>query len=292
MIPLQNPPHLNSINKLDPASYSEIAKDFLQKNNLTTNKARDIEQLGEVLREFLRIPYENLSKILKFNKSHQDATAIRMPDEVWEDFQQHRLGGTCFSLTFFLQCIAHFLGYACYPVMARMKIGPNHHCALVVIWNGQHFLADPGYVLDVPMAFASGQNLHYRNAHTAVEIALAERKLHYSLCTITRGIKQWRYEFCDLPTPPDIFFQHWIGSFSWNGMNELCLSRNEKDSLIYVRKFHMRHTSIHGKKNFNLKQNRAQQIHESFGIPEKIVITAEEALRENRARTFRGGENG
>ncbi|KAA3653277.1 MAG: hypothetical protein DWQ10_18545 [Calditrichaeota bacterium] len=267
---------------LNPALYSDVAKDFLQKNNIATQQTDDISRLAEVLHIFLNIPYENLSKIMKVNRTHQDATAIRLPNEVWEDFQQFRLGGTCFSLTFFLQTIVHFLGFDCYPVMARMKIGPNHHCALVIANKGQHYLADPGYVLGVPMALSMEGVVQYRNAHTGVEIVPSEKALHYNLNTISRSQKQWRYEFADIPTPADTFFDHWLHSFSWNGMNELCLSRNEKDALIYVRKFHMRQTTIKGKKNFNLKKNRVQLINEAFGIPEKVIKKAEDALQENK----------
>lgn len=244
-VSLQN---FSPLQVLDPALYSDVAKNFLQKNNLPTIKTDEITRVAEVLHIFLQIPYENLSKIMKVNRMHQDAMAIRLPNEVWEDFQRFRLGGTCFSLTFFLQTIVHFLGFDCYPVMARMKIGPNHHCALVILNKGQHFLADPGYVLDLPMALSTQRIVQYRNAHTGVEIVPAEKALHYNLSTISRSEKQWRYEFADIPTHAEAFWGHWLHSFSWNGMNELCLSRNEKDALIYVRKFHMRQTTIHGKR--------------------------------------------
>ncbi len=292
MNPLQNKISAELISKIDPAAYAGIARDFLQKNNLSTKPAREIDRIAEVLQIFLQIPYENLSKIMKLNRTHHDALAIRMPDEVWDDFQRYRLGGTCFSLTFFLQSIVCFLGFTCYPVMAHMRAGKNHHCVLVIDFGGQHFLADPGYVLDVPMLISTDRQLHFRNAHTAVEITPAAAPPQYNLSTITRQQKQWRYFFEDKPVSPQDFVQHWLASFSWNGMHELCLSRNEKDALIYVRKFHMRQTSFDGKKNFNLKKNRAQMIRDSFDIPEKIVLRAEAALLENKARTFQEKENG
>ena len=280
------------IDKIDPADYANTARDFLRKNNLSLQPANNINRVAEILCIFLQIPYENLSKIMKFNRQHQDAMALRMPDEVWEDFQRYRLGGTCFSLTFFLQSIVTFLGFDCYPVMAHMRAGNNHHCALVIDFNGSHYLADPGYVLDVPMLISSERQLHFRNAHTAVEISPATESLQFNLSTLNRQQKQWRYMFFDFPVSPQDFVQHWLASFSWNGMHELCLSRNEKDALIYVRKFHMRQTDIAGKKNFNLKKNRAAMIREAFGIPEAIVQRAEEALQENKSRTFRERTDG
>lgn len=291
-----NSPHKNIptpfVSQINPSAYTATARDFLQKNNLGTKPAGEISQVAEILRVFLNIPYENLSKIMKFNRMHQDALALRTPDEVWHDFQRCKLGGTCFSLIFFLQSILNFLEFNAYPVMAHMRAGKNHHCALVIDFQGRHYLADPGYVLDVPMLISSDRQVHFRNAHTAVEISPATEPLQYHLSTISRQQKQWRYTFYDLPAAPQEFVQHWLASFSWNGMHELCLSRNEKDALIYVRKYHMRQTNISGKKNFNLKKNRAEMIREAFGIPEKIVQQAEEALQENKSQIFHEKKNG
>lgn len=236
----------------------------------------------------MQIPYENLSKIIKFGREHQDVASLRMPDEVWEDFRQYRLGGTCFSLTFFLRSIVETLGFACYPVMAHMKAGPNHHCALVVDFKGAHYLLDPGYVLDVPMRIDGGQRRQYRSAHAGVELRNADTALQYHLYTFTHEKMQWRYTFADVQVSGADFLQHWLNSFSWNGMNGLCLTKSRQDSLIFIHKHFMRETGIAGsKKNYNLKQNREQMIKEIFGIPAEIVEAAEAAVQD-RLRKLRG----
>jgi len=122
--------------KLDPAEWRQTARDFLRYYNISAATACSIDKLGEVLQAFIAIPYENLSKIIKFNQKHQDADLLRLPDEVWQDFRRHRLGGTCFSLTFFLDAVLHELGFTTYPVMARMNTGPNRHCALIILHEG------------------------------------------------------------------------------------------------------------------------------------------------------------
>lgn len=266
---------------LDPHNYHEVAKEFLRYFDISHTGKPDLTQLAQVLRAFMNIPYENLSKIIKFNQFHLDVASLRMPNEVWEDYRRYRLGGTCFSLTFFLYCILDYLGYTGYPVMARMKAGPNHHCAMVVVEGEEHYLADPGYALDIPMPFLHHRQKRYRSAHAGVEIRKSSLPSHYHLYTFNREQFQWRYEFVDMPTPMSEFFQHWLASFTWNGMHGLCLTKIQKDSLIFVHNYFMRETRIQGKKNFNLKNNREHMLKEVFGIPPQIVQAAQEALEAN-----------
>ncbi len=267
--------------QLNPANYHSVAREFLRYHDISPSPSADLALLVQVLQAFMHIPYENLSKIIKFNRFHLDVASLRMPDEVWDDFRRYRLGGTCFSLTFFLHSILDYLGYTCYPVMARMKAGPNHHCAMVVVHGEEHYLADPGYALDIPMPFLHERQKRFRSAHAGIEIRPGERPAHYHLYTFNREQFQWRYEFADVPTPMDEFLQHWLASFTWNGMHGLCLTKIQKDSLIFVHNHFMRETRLQGKKNYNLKSNREQVVNEVFGIPPQIVRAAQEALEAN-----------
>ncbi len=266
---------------LNPSAYHDVAKEFLRKNDISLKLPGDLIRLQQVLAAFMQIPYENLSKILRFNRFHFDIASLRMPDEVWQDFRRHRLGGTCFSLTFFLHAILDYLQFRCYPVMARMKAGPNRHCALVVEYEGEHYLADPGYALDIPMPFLQRPVRRFRSAHAGVEIRPAEMPGHYHLYTFDRNHVQWRYEFRDFPTSMEEFLRNWLESFTWNGMHGLCLTRIQKDALIFVHNYFLRETRVDGKRNVNLKANREAMLQEIFGIPPHIVRAAQEALEEN-----------
>ena len=272
------------VNKLDPAEYHPVAQDYLRYFDISEKGRPGLTKLAEILQAFINIPYENLSKIIKYHQYHQDLASLRMPDEVWEAYKRHRLGGTCFSLTFFLLVILDYLHYSCYPVMARMKAGPNHHCALVVEHGGEHYLVDPGYALDVPMPFLHRRERVFRTAHSGVEIRPGEVQAHYHVFTFNRQGSQWRYEFADVPTPPDRFLQHWLESFTWNGMHGLCLTKIQKDTLYFVHNYFMREANAAYKKNHNLKRNREEVIRSLFGIDPKIVQRAQEALEENLKR--------
>jgi arylamine N-acetyltransferase len=282
-IELEYPPQQKIVLTLNPAHYHQTAREFLTRNKISRRRPIGIEILDEVLQAFIRIPYENLSKIIKYHKHHQDTMSLRLPDEVWQDYCRYKLGGTCFSLTFFLRAIVDFLGFSNYPVMAHMKAGENRHCALIVDFHSDHYLLDPGYVLDVPMQINTEQRRLFRSAHAGVELRDGNAPLHYNLYTFTQDNFQWRYAFADLPVSDNAFLKHWLDSFSWNGMNGLCLTQARKDSLIFIHKYFMRETTMHGKQNFNLKRNREQTIQEIFGIPPQIVEEAEAAVQQRMA---------
>ena len=63
------------------------------------------DYLEQILAEFSHLPYENISKIVKWHEYYDHQTSLRLPEEVISDHIDWRLGGTCFSLTFFLQSI-------------------------------------------------------------------------------------------------------------------------------------------------------------------------------------------
>jgi arylamine N-acetyltransferase len=96
-------------------------------------KRPDVHTLREILHHFSNFPYENLSKIIKHSEEADLLRKLRLPMEVMDGYLRNRLGGTCFSLTFFLETILIHGGYRCAPVMADMKWSPNSHCALIVM---------------------------------------------------------------------------------------------------------------------------------------------------------------
>ena len=97
----------------------------------------DLPTLQKILEKFATIPYENISKIIKLSQAWENEQKIRLPEEVIDDHANFHLGGTCFSLTFFLETILLHQGFQCYPVMADMKAGRNIHCAIIVLYDNK-----------------------------------------------------------------------------------------------------------------------------------------------------------
>lgn len=270
---------------LDPGLHHAGVADFL-KHFQVTPALPSREFLQRIIAAFSHLPYENLSKILKFNRRGEDEHArLRLPEEVVEEHLRFHTGGTCFSLTFLLQAILRQQGFACYVVMGDMRAGRNIHCALVVLLEGAKYLVDPGYLLRHPMPLDSGKPRLFHNEYNGIELRFDPATQSYDLFTFTREEAKWRYRFVDRPTSAEDFLHHWQASFHRNSMHGLCLTRVHEDELIFIRKDFMRINSLEGKRNVNLKKNYHATIHEVFGIAPEYVEQALAALRENLART-------
>ena len=249
-----------------------------------SSKGPDGAFLEEILTYFSGFPYENLSKIIKYREHFEGTEKIRLPGEVMEDHAAHRLGGTCFSLTYFLQTILEHHGFRCYPVMADMRWGKNVHCALVVRMDSAKLLVDPGYLLSRPMVIDKDRPRMYRTAFSGVELVFRPESEEVDLYTFDPNQKKWRYRFRDRPVEPETFLDHWLSSFAWNSMHGLCLTKVEKDRMIYIHKTFMRETGFHHKKNVTIKKDYHGTIHRVFGIDPQLVEQALAAVEANMER--------
>ncbi len=240
--------------------------------------------LQKILEKFATIPYENISKIIKLSRSWDSDQRLRLPEEVMDDHANFRLGGTCFSLTFFLETILLHHGYQCYPVMADMKAGQNIHCAIIVILDHQKFLVDPGYLLHTPLEINPQRPRIYRTPTTGVELRFNHELGRYQLFTFTKEKMTWRYNFVDRPCPPEEFLTHWQASFTKPSMHGICLTKIQKDGYIFIHKNFMRETTFTSKKNLNIRQNYHQTIQAIFGIDRQLIEQAQAALEFNLAK--------
>ena len=249
----------------------------------------DVGRLRTILGHFSRFPSENISKIIKNNHFYGVENRIRLPVEVMEGFRAHHLGGTCFSLTCFLETILTFHGYSCYPIMADMRYGKNVHCALIVILDGEKYLADPGYCLNQPVPVTGKDSVLFKNEFLGIELLFDSEDQIYHLHTYTQKEKKWRYQFRDIPIAGEEFLNHWLASFSWNSMHGLCLYKLEKNKMTYIHKYFMRETGPEKKRNFNIRDQYHKTIHELFQISPDLVEEALTAVEDNMARDRESG---
>lgn len=268
---------------LEPFRHRDGVQMFLDYFHLPPRKA-GLRFLQEILERFATLPYENISKIIQLHDNWDRLEKLRLPEQVMADHIAHRLGGTCFSLTFFLQAILTQHGFGCYPVMADMRAGRNIHCALIVLLDGVKYLVDPGYLLTRPMELNPQKPRLYRTEFTGVELRYDLDTARYSLFTFDKMETKWRYHFSDYPTPPEEFLRHWLASFGWNSMHGICLTKVMHGGLIYVRQTFMRETTFAGKRNIHIKKNYHAAINEVFGIEPQLIERAQWALAENLAR--------
>lgn len=275
--------HLHIL-KINPEQHRDAVFEFLNYYKLPP-KSPALSYLSEIFTKFAQIPYENISKIISFKDSpNWNTPIIRLPETVIAEHIDHHLGGTCFSLTFFLQAILKTLGYICYPVMADMRVGQNVHCCLIVLLDEVSYLVDPGYLLTKPMPFSPLAESLHNAEHAGVAIEYNSQDDYFDLYTCSKTDRKWRYRFHNKPVTSEVFQQHWLASFRRNSMHGLCLTKVMKNGVLFVNRTSMRETTFSEKHNFNLKKNYHQTLEARFGIKRQIVEQGQDALRLNLKR--------
>jgi len=247
----------------------------------------DAGMLRVVVAHFSRIPYENLTKIIRKHAAVDPAERLRTPEEVMRGHIEDGTGGTCFSLTWCLGSILSQAGFRCHPVMADMK-RPNVHCALVVHLGGGRCLVDPGYLLGEPVPLC-GRTVLVRTSFGTVELR-PRGAAACDLFTVSGGERKWRYRLRTTPVPRAAFFRYWRESFSLPMMNSLQLTRLTERGHLYVRDHHLRLQDAAGKINENIRPVLEQRIEAEFGIAGRITAEAREALERMKSQWRTGAQ--
>ncbi len=209
-------------------TYNKTIEDFLRHFKLDINQTilSKLSLLKTILKKILRLPYENLSKIIRYRSDIPDETKLRMPDEVWIDFIMWRNGGTCFSLTYFLFQILRYCGFDCYLVMGNMRYGENIHCAIIVKNNEKnnekHYLCDVGYLIPIPLELSSNPNW-YKNPIR--HLFLEPEEKGYNLITRNTKVIKKRFLIKDKPVNEIEFRYYWLKSFDYNMMTRHLITR-------------------------------------------------------------------
>lgn len=232
------------------------------------------ENLTKILRRFARLPYENLSKIIKLNRNW-DQNHLRLPAEVISDHERFRLGGTCFSLTYFLKTNLDYLGYETDFLMADMHSGENTHCALILRQEGREYLIDPGYLLSSPLDLSS------TNREQGIYLAREPEQNRFSLWTPSGRELKKRYSFTKIPTDTNRFFEHWENSFHQMTMHGICLSKRDENGFVYLHNHYIKREGNDITYKGKFREEIAEIAKKYFNIPEDVVRKAELALKEN-----------
>jgi len=275
---------------LDPVQHFDGARRFFD-HFRPPERPPDLEDLEQILSHFARLPYENLSKILKLSRDFSSPAKIRLPLEIIEDHLQYHLGGTCFSLTFFLHTILLYRGYHPYPVIADMRNRPRTHCALIVVLQQRRYLVDPGYLLTRPMRIDPDRPRLYRSPAAGVELRFNPDDERYHLYTFNRQEIKWRYSFVDRPVSSAEFLGCWHDSFFQGGMHGLCLTRVEQKGLVYLHNNYLRVTTPGGVSKKRLRRVE-DAVEDLFGISPEWVERAKAAIPANMAREREHGLGG
>jgi len=263
-----------------PASFEQEILQFLTDFKFEGPQP-GLEHLTAVARYFSRLPYENISKIIK-HYNHTGATALRLPDELIEDHFNWQLGGTCFSLTYLLTGIYTLLGYAAQPLICHLNWGSHNHSALAISYRGQRYLLDPGYMIFKPLLL-DHQDLRTRlTTDTGLALRFQAETDTYAVFTFRKGQSVRRYQFTDRDVPYAEFADYWRNSFDLPGMDDLTLTRVKGYEMTYIQGDFIKVTSPSHIEKIRSQDQVEKIIRKQFGIPLKQLEAARHIIQQQR----------
>jgi len=272
--------------------YSDVARDFLRLAGVAPARP-DLAYLAKLARAFSRLPYENLTKIVRAEDIEDERERPRMPDVVFADHVDLGAGGTCFSLTHFFRTVLEFAGYAPAPVMCDRSYGPNTHCALVVSLGRERYLVDPGYLMQEPLLIPPSGESVQRGRASVIRLRRLGGTRQLILITERGGKAKIRYRLRDLPVADCEFRSLWIDSFGWAMMRHLTASRRTGEGQIFMRDGMIRLVDGTRKRQDRIGREFPMEIERAFGIDRKLVSVAEGTIRGLRANCSKGrGDEG
>ena len=186
-----------------------------------------------VTRAFSRIPYENITKIIRRAEAGCFEQARRNPDEVIIDHIRWGTGGTCFSLTSALCLLTRRLGFDAKYLLADRSYGQNTHSALLVGINGEQYLADPGFLIAEPVPLTQFAQREIKSGGERITLIPCEAGI--SLFTSRAGKNVHRLTYKTTPVDAGEFNKAWDSSFQWEMMNYPLLARAGSSGRIYLR---------------------------------------------------------
>jgi arylamine N-acetyltransferase len=266
-------------NPLEVPSDRQVLDTFLEQFGVRADVPRE-ELLRNMVASFARLPYENLSKIIKEDGERAAIRARRLPGEVIADHARFGAGGTCFSLTAALLHLLRAAGWDAQPVLADRRYGPNTHCALVVQIDGRPHLLDPGYLILEPVPLDSGGETRIVTEFNALVLSSQAGGGRLDLSTEARGERRYRLTFKTDPADAAEFLHAWDASFDWDMMQYPVLTRLRGGRQLYLQenRFQQRQRGEVRREEIARDQLVAR-ISAEFGLDASLIARALEILK-------------
>jgi arylamine N-acetyltransferase len=245
------------------------------------------------LRELSALPYENLSKIVAFSteagtgikiqvgsRSAKERALILASDWL-EKTKATGVGGTCFSLTWWLSHRLKALGMDCAFLMGDKGQAKNVHCALQWNWQGRAYLLDPGYMIFVPLPLPeAGLSADLWVSPNQVRLEDLPALHAWRLWSGPQGDLKFRFDFRRRAVSEEEFLAHWEASFDLPMMRYPVLNRVQDGVQYYLQKRSLMIRTPDGATNGGSMRKLARLemmdvLQVTFQIPESL---AKEAL--------------
>jgi arylamine N-acetyltransferase len=257
----------------------DVLQKFLRHFHLNVDR-QPRQVLEEVVTTFSRLPYENITKIIKQAEFGNPEKARRYPEEVIRHHIQWGTGGTCFSLTAALLHLVRSLGWDAEYILADRRYGQNTHCALLIWIDKEPHLLDPGYLITepIPLVFKKEQELITRS--NKLILAPDDEKQELTLSTERKGTKTYRLTYKTSPVDVSEFQKAWDASFHWEMMHYPLLVHTSDSRQKYLRGSMLQ---ISNKESVNRRKICADEliagISEEFHIHPTVVSQAISILK-------------
>ncbi len=265
---------------IHPAAFEKETLAFLEQFQFRGTQP-SLEHIAAISRYFSRLPYENISKILKRDQSPK-TQRLRLPDEVTSDHFAWHAGGTCFSLSYFLCGIYTILGYDAHPLICHLNWGKNTHSAIAIQFAGARYLVDPGYMIFRPLPLRKSNIEAQLSAETGLSLRFDPVKDEYAVYTYRKGQYVRRYRFSDHLVAWEQFAEFWENSFRLPGMDDITLTRVEGLEMLFVQGDFIKLTSPETIEKFRESNLAEKMIRERFGIPLEKLEEARYVLKQRQ----------
>ena len=242
----------------------------------------------DTARSFSRIPYENITKIIRRSESGGIKQARRRPEEVINEHIRWGAGGTCFSLTSALYRLARCMGLEAEYLLADRSYGQNTHSALLVRINGEQYLVDPGYLITEPVPVTLSAQMKIQAG--GEQLTLIPGGTVISLFTSRAGKSVHRLTYKTAPVDACEFNKAWDASFHWEMMNYPLLARAGPSGRIYLRGLIFQVSNNNSVIRDKIPENElAAKITHEFGIHPTLVARALHILAASENTKIKAG---
>lgn len=241
--------------------------------------------LRDVATMFSRLPYENLSKVLRLAERGSVSQALRGPDEVIDDHLTLGTGGTCFSLTAALLHLLRSLGWQAEPILADRRYGVNTHCALLVWIEGVPHLLDPGYLIVDPIPLTTNSPQRIVTSFNELILTPNAGGDRIDLATRSQGQQTQRLTFKTQPVDVGEFLTVWEDSFDWDMMQYPVLTRVAGAQQIYLQGNRVQRRGHDSLQKMEVSPAEiADRIVAEFGLDRATVLKAMNLFSDDKTR--------
>ena len=233
------------------------------------------ELLRRTIAAFARLPYENLTKIIKHDACGSAESSRRAPLEVVTDHRSWGAGGTCFSLTATLVHLVRALGWRAEPLLADRRYGPDTHSALVVWLDDRPHLVDPGYLIVDPIPLDVPATQRIATSFNQLVLTPRDGGERLELSTVQNGSATYRLTFRTQPVDAGQFLRAWDASFAWDMMQYPVLTRADQSGQTYLQGRRLQHRTPSGVDRQELSDDELiDRIAAEFGIAREVARRA------------------